>query len=227
MTKERSTAPPSTLRRRRSGGRPTRRAKSTSGRWPRPATAGSRPRSRRSRRSTTPRTTTSSIWPRTPAGTAESAAPACPARRASQRSAAKLAYRTLAGFRLPRLSDARVKRPPRLREYAAEHRLEEGERERLAGGVEGRSIEPGAELLRASEPRVVPELLAHVPVAADVVEEIVALEDAVLLHHPVVLLRHEGLHDRRGDVRMVVGPEGVADVVQQRADHVFLVAAVA
>ena len=40
------------------------------------------------------------------------------------------------------------------------------------------------------------ELIAHVAVEAEVVEEVVALEDAVLLHHPVVALAHERLEDR-------------------------------
>src|SRR4051812_15713206 len=119
---------------------------------------------------------------------------------------------------LLRLTDARVQRAARLGEDAAEQRLEERERERRAGGGERWSVIAGAELLGAPEPRVTPELLAQVPVAADVVEEIVTLEDAVLLHHPVVLLGHERLQDRGGDVGVVERPQRVADVVQQRAD---------
>lgn len=75
--------------------------------------------------------------------------------------------------------------------------------------------------------RVALEVVAHVAVQADVVEEVVALEDAVVLHHPVVGLAHEGLEDGGGDVGVVEAAERVADVVQQRAHHVFLVAAVA
>ena len=45
-------------------------------RWPPPATARSRPRSRPLGTSTTPRTTTSSTWPRSRTATAASAAPA-------------------------------------------------------------------------------------------------------------------------------------------------------
>ena len=79
-----STAPPSTAddaqRRRRRG--LERRASQ-------PALSGGRlrrrspPRSPRPARSTSPRATTSSTWPRTPTATAASAAPACPARSAS------------------------------------------------------------------------------------------------------------------------------------------------
>src|SRR3989442_7914230 len=46
---------------------------------------------------------------------------------------------------LPRLTDARIEGPPRLGEDAAEHRLEERERERLTGGIERRTVVPGAE----------------------------------------------------------------------------------
>ena len=62
---------------------------------------------------------------------------------------------------LPRLTDARVQGAARLGEHAAEHRFEEGERERFAGGIEGWSVVPGAELLGAPEPLVAPELFAH------------------------------------------------------------------
>jgi hypothetical protein len=71
---------------------------------------------------------------------------------------------------------------------------------------------------------VVAELLAHVLVEAEVLEEVVALEDGVFLHHPQALLRDERLQDRRRDVRMVVAAERVADIVQERAHHVLLVA---
>ncbi len=67
------------------------------------------------------------------------------------------------------------------------------------------------------------ELLAQVPVHAQVMKEVIALKDPVLLHHPQIFRTHERLENRCGDVRMVVGAEGVANVVQQCADHVFLV----
>ena len=57
------------------------------------------------------------------------------------------------------------------------------------------------------------------------VEEVVALEDGVLLHHPVVVLRHERAEDGGGDVGVVVGAERVADVVEQGAGDVLLVLA--
>jgi hypothetical protein len=95
------------------------------------------------------------------------------------------------------------------------------------GWIEGGVVIALDELGRALEMRMAAELLAHVAVQADVMEEVVALEDAVLLHHPEVLLGHEGLEDGGRDVRRVERTEGVADVVQQRAHHVLLVAAVA
>ena len=68
------------VRRRRSRRRPRRRATMFQRRWPRPATARSRPRSARRPSSTTPRTITSSTWRRTRTATAGSAAPgvSCP-----------------------------------------------------------------------------------------------------------------------------------------------------
>jgi hypothetical protein len=53
----------------------------------------------------------------------------------------------------------------------------------------------------------------------------VALEDGVLLHHRAVLFRHERLENGGGDVGVVVGTKGVADVVEQGADDVLLVLA--
>ncbi len=67
------------------------------------------------------------------------------------------------------------------------------------------------------------ELIAQIPIETEMVEEVVALEDPVLLYHPVVALGHERLDDRRPDVRMVVGRERVADVVEQRARDVLVI----
>ena len=57
-------------------------------------------------------------------------------------------------------------------------------------------------------------------------EEVVALEDAVLLDHPVVALAHERLQDRGADVGVVERRERVADVVDQRARDVLVVSVV-
>ncbi|MCY1441453.1 hypothetical protein D9M71_577700 [compost metagenome] len=58
-------------------------------------------------------------------------------------------------------------------------------------------------------------------------EEVIALENPVFLHHPQIVGADERLEDRGGDVRVVVGTQGVADIVEQGADHVFLVATIA
>src|SRR3546814_15900809 len=71
------------------------------------------------------------------------------------------------------------------------------------------------------------ELVAHIAVEADIVEEIMALENTVMLHDPVILFRQEGFQDRRRDIGVVEGAERVADVVEQRHHHIFLVAPVA
>src|SRR3546814_1620970 len=54
-----------------------------------------------------------------------------------------------------------------------------------------------------------------------------ALENTVMLHDPVIIFRQEGFQDRRRDIGVVEGAESVADVVEQRHHHIFLVAPVA
>ena len=49
----------------------------------------------------------------------------------------------------------------------------------------------------------------------------------MVLADPVDFLGHEGLDDRRGHFGVVVAAQRVADVVQQRHDHILLVTAVA
>ncbi len=66
-----------------------------------------------------------------------------------------------------------------------------------------------------------------IPVEPEIVEEIIALEDAVMLEHPPVLFRDERLEHRRTKFGMIVRGQRVADIVQQRADDIFLVHAVA
>src|SRR3546814_5814633 len=53
------------------------------------------------------------------------------------------------------------------------------------------------------------ELVAHIAVEADIVEEIMALENTVMLHDPVILFRQEGFQDRRRDIGVVEGAERV------------------
>ena len=89
--------------------------------------------------------------------------------------------------------------------------------------VERRRVVLGAELLGEVELPHAAVLLAHVPVEAEVVEEVVALELGVVLDHPVQLGCDERLDDRRGDVRVVERAECVADVVEQCAQDVAVV----
>ena len=122
-----------------------------------------------------------------------------------------------------RLGD--IDRLARLAEYFLQHRFKGLKRHRSEIGIEGDLIEQAAEFLGLLEMRMPAELLAHVPVEPQVVEEVIPLEDAVMLDHPMVLLRHEGLDDGGGDVGVIVRAERIADIVQQRADHIFLVPA--
>ena len=64
-------------------------------------------------------------------------------------------------------------------------------------------------------------------VHANMVEEMVALKDAVLFNHPMILVRNERLEDRGCDVGMIERAERVSNVVKEGAGHVLVVAAVA
>src|SRR6478672_2550458 len=70
--------------------------------------------------------------------------------------------------------------------HAAQHRHEGLERHGVVIGIEGVLVVAGAEHRGALEAGMPAELLTHVPVEPEIVEEIVALEDAVMLQHPVV-----------------------------------------
>ena len=122
-----------------------------------------------------------------------------------------------------RLGD--IDRLARLAEYFLQHRFKGPKRHRSEIGIEGGLIELAAEFLGLLEVWMPAELLAHVAVESQEVEEVIPLEDAVVLDHPMVLLRHEGLDNGGGDVGVVVRAERIADVVQQHADHIFVVAA--
>ena len=108
-------------------------------------------------------------------------------------------------------------------EHAPHHRLEESERRAVVVGVERRLVVFLAEPRAGLEMRVAAKLFAHVAVHAEVVEEIIALEDAVMWRDPVQLLGDERLEDRGGDIRVIVGAERVADVVEQRHHDIILV----
>ena len=65
---------------------------------------------------------------------------------------------------------------------------------------------------------MVHEAVAQVAVAAQMVGVVVALEHAVVEHHPVHLFGHVRLQHRRGQLAVVVRRQFVADVVHQRGD---------
>ena len=109
-------------------------------------------------------------------------------------------------------------------EQVAEQRIELFERHRRVVGIEGGLVVVGAELRAQLVVGMSDELIAQVPVEPEVMEEVVALEDPVLLDHPVVALAHERLEDRGADVGMVERRERVADVMDQRARDVLVVA---
>src|SRR5947199_10870709 len=81
-----------------------------------------------------------------------------------------------------RLSFVReVDRLPGRREDAPDHRLEELERQRVVARVEAVLIVVAAKVRAGLPVGMVPVAVAHIPIESQVVEEEVALEDAVVL----------------------------------------------
>ena len=64
--------------------------------------------------------------------------------------------------------------------------------------------------------------LARVRILADLVEVVVALEQAVLQHEPVRVLRHVRTQHGGAELRVVLRGEVVADVVQESGHHELL-----
>src|SRR5690349_7736047 len=95
---------------------------------------------------------------------------------------------------------AHVYGTPRALHHAPDHRLELRERHRLVRRIERVLIVLLAELRRVGVEGVILVLVAHIAIEAEVLEEVVALEDAVLLDHEEILIGHERLQDRRRDV---------------------------
>jgi hypothetical protein len=89
-------------------------------------------------------------------------------------------------------------------QHASDHRLERFERHRLEVGIKRRLIEHAAELFRLFEVGMAAKLFAHIAVKPNEVEEVIALEDAVMLHDPVIFLRDERFQKRGGDVGVIV-----------------------
>ena len=93
-------------------------------------------------------------------------------------------------------------------------------------GVERRRVILCAEFFSVLEPFVLAEFLAGVAVKADVMPEVVTLEDAMVLHHPMVRWRDKRFQDACSDLWVVERGEGVTDVMQQCTHDVLIVSAV-
>ena len=75
--------------------------------------------------------------------------------------------------------------------------------------------------------RVLSEAVPHVAIEPEVMEEVVALENAVVLYDPMVPVVDEGLENRRREIRVIGAGKGVPDVVKQSAHDVFVIASIA
>src|SRR5437870_4042107 len=120
-----------------------------------------------------------------------------------------------------------MERPPGRGEAPPHHGLEELEGRGVVAGVEAVLVVGGAEVRAGLPVGVVAVAVAQVPIEPEVMKEVIALENPVVLYDPVVLLGHERRDDHRGELRVVQAGERVTDVVHQRAHHVLLVASVA
>ncbi len=67
------------------------------------------------------------------------------------------------------------------------------------------------------------ELVPHIAIHAQMMEEVVPLKDRVMFDHPVIRLGNEGLQDRRGHISMVEATQGVSNVVQESTNYVFII----
>ena len=85
--------------------------------------------------------------------------------------------------------------------------------EAVRTGVERTLVVDLAELGARIEIGMLAKALAIVPVAAEVVPEIITLEDAVVRDDPVVLLGDERLDDGGRDLRVIGRRQRVADIV--------------
>jgi len=100
-------------------------------------------------------------------------------------------------------------------EQLANHRLKVRQRRALVIDVECWRVILRTELFGVLEVLIAAELLTSVLVKADVVPEVVPLEDAVVLHHPPVRFRDKWLQDAGGDVGVIERRKVVANVVNE------------
>ena len=57
-------------------------------------------------------------------------------------------------------------------------------------------------------------------------EEIIALKNAVILQHEIIGIGNKRLHDGRTKLGMIKRAKQIANIMQQRTNHIFLVAAI-
>ena len=93
--------------------------------------------------------------------------------------------------------------------------------------IKSRAIVQLAKLGCALEVDMVAELLTHVAIHADMVEEIVALENVMVLDHPKVGSTDKRLENGGRDVGVVVRSQRIANIVQQSADDIFIIQIIA
>lgn len=91
--------------------------------------------------------------------------------------------------------------------------------------IKGHLVVLRTKLFGVVEVRGVTERLTGVAIETDVMPEVVALEDPVMLNHPVVGCRNHRLQNRSGYIGMVHRSEVVTDVMDQSTQHILVVLA--
>ena len=130
---------------------------------------------------------------------------------------------TKTGVSSGHLVESRHVETRRMREEAANHRLEGFKRHRLEVRVERNLIVPGAEIDPGPITRMSPVAVAQISVPAMMAIVVPSLKKTVMLHHPECPLAYVGLQDARRHFGVVEGRNAVGDIVKQRCDHRFLV----
>src|SRR5215472_3177280 len=112
------------------------------------------------------------------------------------------------------------------REEPAQHGLEGREGHGVVIRIEGVLVPFLAEGGRPLEHRMAAVALAFVAVHPDMVIVVVALEHRVVLDQPVIVRGDIGPQDGGAELGMVFRRQGVADIVEEGADHRLLIGAV-
>lgn len=105
------------------------------------------------------------------------------------------------------------------------HRRKSFERHNFEIRVERYLIESLAEFGCAFEPWMATKSLPRMPVATEEMLKVITFKNIVMRNHPMILRRNERLQHAGRESGVRIGRNRVTDIVEQRADDIFLVPA--